>query len=87
MRKRKGIAVEGSLLSVTQCAERHNVTPQAIHNAIERGAIKATKIGAYYAITEEDCSAYQPARTQGEKGARNRGVSKGGAKAEEELDT
>lgn len=60
MAKEKESNVVGSLLSVSECAERKGVKRQTIHAAIQRGALPAQLVGKYYVIRPEDCEAYQP---------------------------
>ncbi|MCH8293565.1 helix-turn-helix domain-containing protein [Candidatus Poribacteria bacterium] len=42
-------------MTVTELAQRLNVTTQAIHNRIRRGTIKAEKTNGSWTISEQEC--------------------------------
>lgn len=53
-------------LTTTQAAERKGCTRQAIHNAITRGDLNATKVGPVWAVADDDAlDAYQVQETGG----------------------
>jgi excisionase family DNA binding protein len=52
----------GDLLTVTQAAARLKVTRQNIQSAIDRGRLKATRIGAVYLIARSALTAYANSR-------------------------
>ena len=47
-------------VTVTECAAKHEVTRQAVLDAITGGRLAAEKVGPIYLIREEDCAAYRP---------------------------
>ena len=69
----KGQAMESTLISTGECAERKGITRQAVFEAIKRGDIPAIRIGRNFAIKSEDCDAFTPAFTQADKGRKNAG--------------
>lgn len=86
---------DSELVTVAQCADYHRVKHQTILGAINRGAIDARKIGAYWVMTKAACLAYKPAKGHDERGSRSKGVPKtvkalpkdAGAGEAEELET
>lgn len=63
-------------LSTGECAKRKGVSRQAVVSAINRGHIRAEKIGPNYAIEESVCDAYEPAMEYSERSRRRWGAHK-----------
>jgi excisionase family DNA binding protein len=59
-----------NLLSVSECARRHQVARSTIHAAIQRGDLAAVRVGRSWVITETACLAFRPIKDAQEKGAR-----------------
>lgn len=59
---------EEELLSTTECAELKGVKRQTVIAAIERGALKARRIGKSYVIKRQDCDAYEPQMNVADRG-------------------
>lgn len=56
------------LLTVAECAERHQISETAIYDAINRGDIQFIPVGSGYVITEGACLAYQAKKDPAERG-------------------
>jgi excisionase family DNA binding protein len=56
------VKVTGDLLTITQAAARLKVTRQNIHAAIERGRLKATRVGSVLLVQRSALDAYAKSR-------------------------
>jgi excisionase family DNA binding protein len=51
-----------NLLTITQAAAKLKVSRQNIHDAIDRGRLKATRVGAVLLLHRSDLEAYSKSR-------------------------
>lgn len=51
--------MSGELVSVTEAAEQLGITPDAARRAVQRGTLKATRVGSFYVVTLEEVERYR----------------------------
>lgn len=61
-RARRGAPTDGSMISVTQAASLIGITRAAVYKAIERGALRAVRIGNVTIVDREAAVAYKHRR-------------------------